>query len=229
MRYSASIETRSVKLSSTIDERALRNFFPKQSDAHAEVRLQSERKTVESSIPGIPSSDLPSSRDVERRTMNTHYQPSQTRMKNLFEAQRIAEIKQRLPNLKADSERQWGKMNAQQMLAHCAMGIELALGDHRPPRMLIGRVLGRIIKPMALGNDAPMRKNSPTVPGFVVADRRDLNAERARLYLSIDRFAAAGPAGCTTHAHSFFGKLTPDEWAILMYKHLDHHLRQFGV
>ena len=45
----------------------------------------------------------------------------------------------------------------------------------------------------------------------------------------IDRFAAAGPKGCTTHPHSFFGPLTPDEWAILMYKHLDHHLRQFGV
>jgi len=39
----------------------------------------------------------------------------------------------------------------------------------------------------------------------------------------------AGPAGCTKHPHSFFGKLTPEEWAILSYKHLDHHLRQFGV
>jgi hypothetical protein len=45
----------------------------------------------------------------------------------------------------------------------------------------------------------------------------------------IDRFAAAGPQGCTTHPHAFFGSLTPDEWAILMYKHLDHHLRQFGA
>ncbi len=150
-------------------------------------------------------------------------------MKNLFEAPRVAEIKQRLTNLKADSERQWGKMNAPQMLAHCAMGVELALDDHRPPRMFIGRLIGGIIKPMALGNDEPMRKNSPTVPGLVVADQRDLNAERDRLNLSIDRFVAAGPAGCTTHPHSFFGKLTPDEWAILMYKHLDHHLRQFGV
>jgi LPS sulfotransferase NodH len=45
----------------------------------------------------------------------------------------------------------------------------------------------------------------------------------------IDRFVAAGPKGCTTHPHSFFGRLTAEEWAILMYKHLDHHLRQFGV
>jgi LPS sulfotransferase NodH len=45
----------------------------------------------------------------------------------------------------------------------------------------------------------------------------------------IERFAAAGLAGCTMHPHSFFGRLTPQEWAVLMYKHLDHHLRQFGV
>jgi LPS sulfotransferase NodH len=45
----------------------------------------------------------------------------------------------------------------------------------------------------------------------------------------IDRFAAAGPQGCTKNPHSFFGRLTPQEWATLMYKHLDHHLRQFGV
>jgi hypothetical protein len=26
-----------------------------------------------------------------------------------------------------------------------------------------------------------------------------------------------------------FGKLTASEWNIMMYKHLDHHLTQFGV
>ena len=107
--------------------------------------------------------------------------------------------------------------------------MELALGDRIPPRMLVGRIIGRMVKPMALGNDEPMRRNSPTVKGLVVQDERDLGTERTRLCGLIDRFAAAGPAGCTTHPHSFFGRLTPDEWAILMYKHLDHHLRQFGV
>ena len=80
-----------------------------------------------------------------------------------------------------------------------------------------------------LGNDEPMRRNSPTVETLKVRDERDLDRERARLVGLIERFASAGPAGCTTHPHSFFGRLTPDEWAVLMYKHLDHHLRQFGV
>jgi Protein of unknown function (DUF1569) len=86
-----------------------------------------------------------------------------------------------------------------------------------------------MVKPLALRNDEPMRRNSPTVPVLVVQDERDLAAERERFYGLIDRFAGAGPQGCTTHPHSFFGRLTPNEWAILMYKHLDHHLRQFGV
>lgn len=90
-------------------------------------------------------------------------------------------------------------------------------------------MFGFIIKPLALRNDDPMRKNSPTVKGLVVNDERNLEAERNKLYNLIDRFTTTGPKQTTKHPHSFFGHLTPQEWAILMYKHLDHHLRQFGV
>jgi hypothetical protein len=74
-----------------------------------------------------------------------------------------------------------------------------------------------------------MRRNSPTSKELIIVDHRELDAERERLSGLIDRFAATGAAGCTPHPHAFFGPLTPDEWATLMYKHLDHHLRQFGA
>jgi hypothetical protein len=150
-------------------------------------------------------------------------------MKNLFEAPAVDEVKERIARLSPESARQWGTMNAPQAVAHCAAGVELALGDRLPPRMFLGRIFGWVIKPLALGNEEPMRRNTPTVPGLVVADERDLDRERQRLCGLIDRFATAGPAGCTRHPHSFFGRLTPQEWAVLMYKHLDHHLRQFGA
>ena len=150
-------------------------------------------------------------------------------MKNLFEAAWVEEVKERMAQLRPDSERLWGTMNPAQALAHCSRGIELAVGDRIPPRLLLGRIIGRIVKPMALGNDEPMRRNSPTAKDLVVKDERDLGTERARLCGLIDRFVGAGPKGCTKHPHSFFGKLTPEEWATLMYKHVDHHLRQFGV
>jgi hypothetical protein len=150
-------------------------------------------------------------------------------MKNLFEAGRAEEVKQRIVQMRPDSARLWGKMNAAQALEHCSRGMEMALGDKTPPRVLVERILGWIVKPLALGNDEPMRRNSPTAKELVVQDERDLGTERTRLCGLIDRFPAAGPKGCTTHPHAFFGRLTPDEWAILTYKHLDHHLRQFGV
>ena len=150
-------------------------------------------------------------------------------MKNLFEAGRAEEVKQRIAKMKPDSARQWGKMSPAQALEHCSRGVEMALGDKIPPRVLIGRLLGWIVKPKLMGNDEPLRRNSPTAKELVVQDERDLGTERTRLCGLIDRFAAGGPTGCTAHPHAFFGPLTPDEWAILMYKHLDHHLRQFGV
>jgi Protein of unknown function (DUF1569) len=150
-------------------------------------------------------------------------------MKNLFEVTTVEEVKERMALLSAENARQWGKMNAAQAVEHCARGMELALGDRRPPRMLVGRILGLVVKPMAFRDGEPMRKNSPTVPGLEVEEERDLEKERERLCGLIDRFAAGGPGGCTTHPHSFFGRLTPEEWSAWMYKHLDHHLRQFGV
>ena len=150
-------------------------------------------------------------------------------MKNLFEITTVEEVKGRMSALRADSARQWGKMNAAQAMEHCARGMELALGDRRPPRVLIGRILGPVIKPIAFRDGEPMRRNSPTVPGLVVMEETDLAQGRERLCGLVDRFVACGPGGCTDHPHSFFGRLTPDEWSAWMYKHLDHHLRQFGV
>lgn len=150
-------------------------------------------------------------------------------MKNLYEAATVATVKERVAHLRPDSQRLWGKMNVAQAVAHCSLGLEWAVGDSFPPRMFLGRIMGWIVKPMALGNENPMRRNSPTAKSLVVADDRDLETERQRLYGLIDRFVAGGPARCTKHPHSFFGRLKPEEWAELMYKHLDHHLRQFGA
>ncbi len=150
-------------------------------------------------------------------------------MRSFFDPDASPQFKDRLAHMRPDSERQWGKMTPAQVMAHLSKGIEQALGDIRPPRMLLGRLIGGFIKPMALGDDAPMRRNSPTVPGFVIQDERDFDSERERLTALMDRAVAAGPSACTTHPHSVFGHLTQEQWGILMYKHLDHHLRQFGV
>lgn len=150
-------------------------------------------------------------------------------MKTLLDAGAADTMTARVMRLSTTSHRHWGTMTVAQAVAHMSGGIEMALGDQRPPRMVIGRILGLFIKPLVFGNDEPLRRNTPTVKRLCVVDERDLVRERQRLIALITRFTTAGRAGCTAHPHGFFGRLTPDEWAILMYKHLDHHLRQYDA
>jgi hypothetical protein len=150
-------------------------------------------------------------------------------MKNLFEPAHAKELTERLERVQPDSPRQWGKMTVPQAMAHCAIAMEWAVGDTVAPRMMIGRVIGGLVGKMAVRNDDPMKRNAPTAPDLRVAGERELATERARLIRLIDRFCAGGAERCTTHPHSFFGRMSPDEWAVLMYKHVDHHLRQFGA
>ncbi len=150
-------------------------------------------------------------------------------MKTLFQPQAVTEVNQRLDLLQPNSPRQWGKMTPAQAVAHLARSMEMATGDWKPSRMFAGYLFGPIVKGIALKDDQPLGKNAPTMSELKVQDDRDLDRERQHLASLIRQFSRGGPAGCTTHPHSFFGKLTPDEWAKLMYKHIDHHLRQFGV
>ena len=150
-------------------------------------------------------------------------------MRSLYQPEAAAEIQERLNRLTPSSVRQWGTMDAAQAMAHCSSAMENAVGDARPQRMFIGRLIGPMVKKMAIANDEPLKRNSPTSPELKVSGARQLSVEKQRLSELIDRFVAAGPDGCSKHPHSFFGKMTGDEWGVLMYKHIDHHLRQFGA
>ena len=124
-------------------------------------------------------------------------------MKNLFEAATAEEVKRRMAQLRPDSERLWGKMNPAQALAHCSAAMEMAVGEKFPPRILIGRLLGRLAKKSMIVNEKPMPRNSGTDKSLVVSDERDFVVERQRLHEFIDRFAAGGPEKCTKYPHFF--------------------------
>src|SRR5258708_35091772 len=148
-------------------------------------------------------------------------------MKNLFDATVANQVKTRLGKLEPQSERRWGKMTAAQMLAHCSVSMQWAVGEVLPEKGAIPvRLMGRLVKPMVFRNEEPLRKNSPTAKSLIVADKRDLGEERERLSGLIDKFAAGGTAGGTKKPHRFFGRGTPGGRASLMYKKLDNQLRQ---
>ena len=153
-------------------------------------------------------------------------------MKNLFDSTLVEDTKQRIMRLHPESERRWGNMTLARTLAHCTSGMLMAMGVINPKRASFpAHVIGLLIKPLVFGNDKPMRHNSPSSPELFPADttRCDFERERAQLITTIDSFVNKGAACCSQHPHPFFGSLKPQQWAILMYKHVDHHLRQFGV
>jgi hypothetical protein len=150
-------------------------------------------------------------------------------MKNLLEAGTAKEIRERIAKLGPKNERQWGKMTAPQAMAHCSVVMEWAVGDKDEPRMFLGRIFGPLVKRQVVKDDKPLARNTPTAKSLVVADERDLAKECQRLSALVERFCAGGPPGCTKNPHTFFGQMTPEEWATIMYKHVDHHLRQFGA
>ncbi len=149
-------------------------------------------------------------------------------MNSIYDAATVKELASRIDSLKPDSHRQWGKMDVAQMLAHCSVPMEIALGERPGMRTLMGRLFGRFAKTMVTGKE-PFKQSLPTNPDFIVADPRDFSVEKQRLKNVLHRFSAAGAEKMENRRHPFFGKLTSEEWSTLMGKHLDHHLRQFGA
>jgi len=149
-------------------------------------------------------------------------------MKNLFERETVDEVIARIDKLQPATQRQWGKMDVAQMMAHCSAALDMASGRINPPRILIGRLIGSFVKPIYT-NEKPFSRSSPTDPKLVVLDQREFLPEQQQLKVKLRQFHEGGEPQCTRHPHPFFGALTSQDWGRGMYKHLDHHLRQFGA
>ena len=149
-------------------------------------------------------------------------------MNNLYNQSDVLEILNRIEKLTSNSQRQWGKMNVDQMLWHLNAFLETALNLKSPKRLLIGRILGSYFKSRYISKKQ-FSINSPTHRNYIFKDIRNFENEKAKSILLINQFLDGGKLKCTTKPHPFFGKLTPEEWAIAQWKHFDHHLRQFGV
>jgi hypothetical protein len=149
-------------------------------------------------------------------------------MKNLFDQAAYAEITSRVNALTPQSQRQWGKMDVAQMFAHCKEAFKVPLSDKKMPRMFIGLLMGWMFK-KKLYNDEPWKRNLPTAPNFIIKDKRDFEKEKQELMALINQFHNGGPDKVGRFPHPMFGSFTTEQWGKSMYKHLDHHLMQFGV
>lgn len=148
-------------------------------------------------------------------------------MRSLWNEEARADIVTRVGRLTPESERNWGKMDCPTMVGHLASGLRMVLGerDLGPPRgpyrFAPMRYLIVHMVPWPKGKAKAPMEPQPRRPDQWEADKRDL------LEL-IDR-AAQAPADALAATHPLFGKMKHHDWGVLVYRHLDHHLEQFGV
>ncbi len=135
---------------------------------------------------------------------------------------------QRIEKLTPSSPARWGKMTVSQMLRHCLIPLELATGERRLPVHPVVSFFGPLIKPFLI-NQRIFGKNLPTPTDFVVKDAPDFREAQQALLQQVKKFDTGGRSLFIKTPHPFFGKMTAEDWDLLQTKHLDHHLRQFGV
>ena len=148
--------------------------------------------------------------------------------KTLYSKQALEISIDRINKLQADMQPIWGKMNASQVLDHCSETMKVARGQKVLKRLFVSYVLGSMMK-SAFYNDKPVSKNSPTHKDFIISDTSDFEKAKQELIDHLVAFQEGGMDQCTAAPHAFFGKVTKEQWGLGMYKHLDHHLQQFGV
>lgn len=146
-------------------------------------------------------------------------------MHNLLQNRTAGAVKSRLGKLEPGTLAVWGRMNVTQMLAHCAAQLEMTFGElsaktRKSP-------FGRPIVKHALIYFVPWPKGAPTAPELLRPEADQFDAARAELEGLIDRFSEQPEAAFGVHP--IFGKLSTRAWGRLAFRHLDHHLRQFGV
>lgn len=147
----------------------------------------------------------------------------------MFEATDVAVVIERIDKLSENAQPQWGSMNVSQMLAHCNVTYEMIYDNkHKKPNAFTRFLLKAFVKPKVI-SDAPYKRNSPTAPQFKVADDKNFQIEKTRLVDYINKTLQLGADHFNGKESLSFGKLSSKEWNAMFYKHLDHHLNQFGI
>jgi hypothetical protein len=145
-------------------------------------------------------------------------------MKSVFEKNNYDELRNRLQKLTPGTTHLWGKMDVAQMLHHMNLAMEAPLGKIQTKGRPI--FFMRIFKSV-LYSDKPFKKGDPTPKDFKITETYSFDTEKQKCISNLDEVYTRNING-NYLPHVFFGRLTDEQWGKHFYKHLDHHLRQFG-
>ena len=146
-------------------------------------------------------------------------------MKTIFDKTTRDALIARINTLTENSTAQWGKMNVYQMLKHCTLWEEWIASNKKHKQQFIGRLFGKMALKNVLKDDAPLRRNTPTLSELRIKDNGDVESEKKKWIALIEQNANFSNPD---FVHSFFGKMTKEQVGQMAYKHTDHHLRQFN-
>lgn len=149
-------------------------------------------------------------------------------MKSIFNKADNNELIERIKKLSPETQALWGKMNVGQMLMHVSNPLLVMTGEKKIKFTLLGFLIGKNLKKKFL-KERGFGKNLPTHVQFKVTDKKQFEDEQGKLIKLLESLQQNGPAIITKNKHPFFGNMTQDEWADMMYLHANHHLTQFGV
>jgi Protein of unknown function (DUF1569) len=149
---------------------------------------------------------------------------------NILSAEGAKTVIDRINKLSPSSTPLWGKMTADQMLAHCNVTYQFTYEQEKfkKPNWFMRFILKTFIKKIVV-SDKPFSKNSRTAPEFIIPDARNFEKEKTLLINNVLKTQQLGEAHFDGLENFSFGKLSKTEWNNLFYKHLDHHLSQFNV
>lgn len=147
-------------------------------------------------------------------------------MKTLWTETDRRVLHDRLAQLSAAAQPRWGKMNCAQMLAHLTDSMRMTVGE-LPAKSKGGPLRYPPLKQLII-YWLPWPPGAPTAPELIARTADDIEQETAAVQALIERFAQCADKSQWPE-HPAFGKLSAKDWGVLAYRHIDHHLRQFGV
>jgi hypothetical protein len=150
-------------------------------------------------------------------------------MKNVFEKEVANELVARVNKLNKDTKANWGTMNVGQMLAHCNVTYDMDFTNDHPKATGVKKFFLKLFIKSVVVGDKPYQKNGRTAPQFLITDEREFEKEKTKLVDYILKVQKQGASHYEGKESNSFGPLTSSEYNNMFYKHLDHHLSQFGV
>ena len=145
-------------------------------------------------------------------------------MRSMFNDEDRSSMVARIDRVSSGAQARWGKMNAEQMLAHLVESMRMAMGEISPkPKKLPLRYFP--LKQLVI-YWLPFPKGAPTAPELLVRRATDWQAECADLKHLLERLGAMEGAR-EWPDHPAFGRMASRDWGTLVHRHVDHHLRQF--